>query len=255
MALDRAVRHSQSESVYDEGHVLPDSYQVEVNEGDFDLSGFEVTRAEYIDTQIKTRLTLTASSIKFSMGCINKLPEAGYVELLVHPELKLLAVRPAVKNSKNAIKWRTLKDEEHHPKPIGAKAFAHTMFKLFGWDTNGKYCVRGERIANEAEAILMFKMSDTEVFLRETANDDDEHEKSETIHSFPTHWAKHFGDEYYRRAQIKELLEFEKSKSWSTSSEGITYDKYQLDVTSPSVLKTEIDDLIENFKKDDDDNE
>ena len=126
-----------SESVYDEDHVFPDSFQVEVTEGDFDLSGFEVTRAEYIDTQTKTRLTLTTSTIKFSMGCIKKLPDAGFIELLVHPELKLLAVRPASKNSKNAIKWRVLKEEDHFPKEISAKAFLKAFSKS-DFERNGR---------------------------------------------------------------------------------------------------------------------
>lgn len=254
-----------SESVYEEGYVFPDTFQIEVNQGDFDLSGFEVTRAEFIDTQIKTRLDLTKDTIKFSAGCLKKIPSAIYVELLVHPELKLLAVRSSTKNSKNAIKWCVFKDTEHQPKVIGGKACMPTIFKLFDWDTSCKYCIRGERISNDKESILIFRLSDTEIFYRNklvdkkdnTVNEENsERSDPETVRAFPMHWASHFGDEYYRRAQIKEILEFTKNKQWLTSSEGVPFDTESLDVTAPSILETEIDSLMENFKKaDDDENE
>ena len=256
-----------SDSVYEDGYVFPETYQIEVDEGEFDLSGFEVTRTEYIDTLTKTRLALTTENIKFSTGCLKKLPNVMYVEMLVHPTLKLLAVRPTTKTSKNAIKWCVFKETEHQPTVVGAKAYMNTLFDLFDWDTSCKYCVRGERVANGTDTLLIFKLSDTEMFYREkpengadnanAINDADSRHKNrpQTVHAFPMHWVSHFGDEYYRRAQIEEILEFTKNKVWKASSEGVPFETEPLDVTSSSVLKTEIDGLIDTFEKEDDTDE
>jgi hypothetical protein len=70
-----------SDSVYEEGYVFPETYQIEVDEGELDLSGFEVTRTEYIDTLTKTRLALTTENIKFSTGCLKKLPNVSCLEV------------------------------------------------------------------------------------------------------------------------------------------------------------------------------
>jgi V/A-type H+-transporting ATPase subunit I len=50
---------------------------------------------------------------------------------------------------------------------LGAKAYMNTLFNLFDWDTSCKYCVRGERVANGTDTLLVFKLSDTEMFYKE----------------------------------------------------------------------------------------
>lgn len=249
-----------SASVYEDGHVFSDEHRINVNAGDFDLRGFQVARAELFNTREKTSISFTTSNIKFSAGCLKKLPKVIYVEMLIHPELKLLAVRPAAKNSKNAIKWCVLKETDHQPKSIGGKAFLPRLFELLDWDIKCKYSVRGERLSNEAgtEAVILFKMTDTEVFYRENPPESDDvvsPVSSKTIRAFPLHWTASFGDEYYRQAQIRELLNFTNNKTWNTSSEGIPYITEELDVTAPSVLEAEIGTMIENIEKADDNHE
>lgn len=134
------------------------------------------------------------------------------------------------------------------------------IYELLEWDTNCKYSVRGERLSNEAgtEAVILFKMTDTEVFYRDKPPESDDTASSvssKTIRAFPLHWTASFGDEYYRQAQIRELLNFTNNKTWNTSSEGIPYITEELDVTSPSVLEAEIGSMIENIEKADDNHE
>ena len=105
---------------------------------------------------------------------------------------------------------------------------------------------------------ILFKMTDTEVFYRDKPPEGDDTVSpvsSKTIRAFPLHWTASFGDEYYRQAQIKELLNFTNNKTWNTSSEGIPYITEELDVTSSSVLEAEIDSMIENIEKADDNHE
>lgn len=247
-----------SVSVYKGSHVFSDNFQIEANKGEFDLRGFEVARAEFFNTRTKTKLSFTTSNFSFSMGCLRKLPNITYVELLIHPEFKLLAVRPSAKNSKNAIKWCVLKETDHQPRSIGGKAFLPMIFDLFDWDTDCKYSVRGERISNGMESFILFKMTDTEIFyLDKSSKNNDKTEycnKPEAIHAFPLNWTAHFGDEYYRRAQIREMLDFN-NKLWNTTSEGVPYMTEDLDVTDPSVIKAEIVNMIDNFEKSGDNDE
>ena len=79
--------------------------------------------------------------------------------------------------------------------------------------------------------------------------------RTKSIHAFPLHWTASFGEEYYRQAQIRELLNFTNNKTWDTTSKGIPYVTEKLDVTAPSVLETEIGNIIENIEKADDNHE
>lgn len=245
-----------SASVYEKGHIFPNDFQIEVNIGDFDFRDFEVARAEFFNTKTSTKLSFTTSKFKFSIGCLKKLPNITHVELLIHPQFKLFAVRPSTKNSKNAVKWCMLKETDHQTRPIGGKAFLPMIFDLFCWDTACKYSVRGERISNDTESILLFKMTDTEVFYPDKLTEsNDDTTNSKTIHAFPLHWTAHFGDEYYRKAQIREMLDFKNNKIWNTASEGVPYMTEQLNVTNQSILKSEIANMTKNIEKADDKDE
>lgn len=247
------------ESVYEEGHEFTDDFLVTAEPGEFDLRGFEVARSEYFDVQMKTSLTFTYEDMRFSSECLKKLPKTVYIEILIHPRLNLLVVRPAQKNSKCAIKWCVLKELDHQPKIISAKAVLPTIYEMFDWDTDCKYSVRGSRKSNGNETIMYFKMDETEMFYQNKSNNTNDKpqtsKKAETIHGYPMHWASHFGDEYYRKAQIDELLAFTKNKSWNTLSEGKPYSSEELEVKQPEELEKEINDIITTIKKADDKNE
>ena len=247
------------ESVYEEGYVYPEEFQVRVDPGDFDLTGFEVARTQYFDIQMKTMLSFTESNIRFSAECLKKLPDTTHIELLIHPIHKLLVVRPSIKSSKNSLKWCVLKDITHQPTNVGGRAFLSMIFELFGWDKACKYCVRGVRKSNGLETVIVFKMDETEMYYRKKPPNNTENTTNknvvETIHAYPLHWTAHFGDEYYRKAQIDELLALTQNKAWNTRSEGIPYNTDKLNVTSLSQLEMEIDNIIENVKKEVNDNE
>ena len=249
-----------SESVYEEGHIFSYDFQIHTTPGEFDFSGFEVARTQYFDIQVKTQLSFTTSRIKFSAECIKKFPDVTYIELLIHPIYKLLVARPSDKRSKNAIKWCTLKDISHQPTNVSGKAFLNTFFELLGWNKECKYCVRGVRKTNTNERIIVFNLNDTEMFYVDKSKKNNENstidnDASKSIRAYPLHWIAHFGDEYYRKAQIDEILELTKNNVWKTDIGGIPYKKNKLNVTSQTALATGIDNIIENMKKEDEDDE
>ena len=99
-------------------------------------------------------------------------------------------------------------------------------------------------------------MTDTEVFYRDKSQVNDKNvSKAKTIRAFPVQWTANFGDEYYRKAQIREMLDLANNKTWNTTVDGIPYVTEKLDVTNPSVLEAEIGNIIENIEKADENDE
>lgn len=237
-----------SSSVYEENHSFWNDFEVEAEAGEFDLSGFEIARSQFFDVQSKMGISFSINNMKFSSECIKKMPGVIYVELLVHPELNLLVIRPSDKKNRCAVKWNVLKDIYHYPKAINGKAFLPTIFELFNWDKRCKYSVRGIRKTNGTETILIFSMDETEMFYTsEIAESGDS--KSSIISASPIEWNDTFGDEYYRHAQIEEILEIEKRRLWATQSEGKKYSTDDIEVTPMSEIKETIDNLITEIKQ------
>ena len=158
--------HKASESVYDPQLRLPDEPQnIVVDEGSFDLRGYEIARSQFITSQNQLTCTMGIQELKFGIHGIRKMDNVEYVELLIHPTEKALAVRKSTKANKYAIWWAQPKDGVIVPRKIAATSFMKTIFEMLGWRDDCRYRVRGVRKQDENETVLVFDLQDTEVFL------------------------------------------------------------------------------------------
>ena len=74
------------------------------------------------------------------------------------------------------------------------------------------------------------------------------------ILGFPGDWADRFGTDYYRQAQILELAQFDTQGTWNAAKEGEPINTGEvLNVTSPAALGEQIEQLISQMKRKDDD--
>ena len=60
------------------------TYQLEVEEGDFDLRGFEITRSEFFNSHRTPAVSFYDRKIKFNATCVHRFDDRNYVELLVN---------------------------------------------------------------------------------------------------------------------------------------------------------------------------
>lgn len=244
------------ESVYDGVIDLPkEETQVEAKSGDFDLRGFEIARSQFFNTPLKVNATFTMREVVFGMESIRKLGICEYVELLIHPIKKTLAVRPSQKDNRNAIKWLRVAPEGTVARKISGSAFLQTFFAMFGWRTDSKIRVIGVRKQNGTESVLLFDMTETEVFIPNNATETDEEKAvpivstTKTVCAYPMEWADNFGTDYYRRAQQIEMEYYSKHGTWDIDMTGKPYTDSELNITSGTVIKENIDQIIAEMRK------
>lgn len=258
-----------SRSICDEeDNTLENRIEINTQPGDFDLRGYEIARSQFFDTALKTCITFSIEEMKFGTECIRKMKNVSTVELLLHPDKQLLAVRPATNSNRNAIKWNVLKDITYQPRIISGSAFLKTIYEIFGWKTNCKYRVRGIRKQNTDESVYIFDMRETEVFIPTSQVTSDINEESvdiskdkivldikpimttqKTVCAYPAEWATNFGSDYYRFAQAQELRAFSETGEWKTQSEGQVFNESPLNVTSSEEIKMYIDQIIEEMRR------
>ena len=82
---------------------VPDSYEAE--EGDFDLRGFEIASLDLFDPRFSPHMKIADGAMRFSQECIKRIKTDHYVEILIHPREKKIAVRRADKENRNAVDW------------------------------------------------------------------------------------------------------------------------------------------------------
>jgi site-specific DNA recombinase len=236
-----------------------ENIELEANTGDFDLRKFEVARSQFFDIIHKICVTFSNSSILFNTDCVRKFDKVLYVEMLINPMNKLLAVRPCDKDCRNAIKWAKITQNGYYSRSISATAYIKTLYKLLGWNTSYKYRIRGLKKEKGNEPLLIFDLSETEVFISQENEKNDLEPISENVKlftagpkkdimAFPYSWADSFGNNYYRQAQINELLILN-AKEWKINMEGIAYNSEELNTTTVEELQNGIETLKANMKQ------
>ena len=166
-------------------------------------------------------VSFSYKQISFNKDAIRKFPNIKFVELLIHPSSKLLAIRPCSSETKNKVQWSRLKDGQLIPKPISGAAFLPTLYEIFKWDKKCKYRILGVAHQKGNENVLIFNMDDTEIRIPTSTNDvsapnnnmPDTISDSKSVLAYPADWMNSFGNNYYTQSQAPELTEFTADKN------------------------------------------
>ncbi|MBP3731475.1 MAG: recombinase family protein, partial [Mailhella sp.] len=172
-------------------------------EGDPDFRGFEVARSQFFETLSRISVTFSSSHLKFSAACMSKLTSSENVELLIHPFRKLMAVRLCSGDSRHKVQWSRMRNGTRIPKVISGKAFLNAFYEIMQWNPEFKYRISGIRRTKGDKAILVFNLSEPEVYMPDQSffTDSGSHPvvpaAPNTVLAYPTPWANTFGTEYY----------------------------------------------------------
>ena len=226
---------------------------IEVNGGEFDLRGFELAHVQFFETANRISVTFTPDGLTFSKLCIRKLQSTLYVDILIQPERKLLAVRQGKKDNKYSYQWARTLNGEIHKKAIPGTSFMPMLYELLNWDTNNKYRAIGYRKQKDNETFLLFDLTNTEIIIpNQSLELDTDSELSplktsnkKGILAFPPEWAEGFGDEYY--SSIKNDI-INTNDEWHTNNPGTPFETNELNVTSPEKIRDNIDEILQEMR-------
>lgn len=234
--------------------------------GDPDFRGYEIARSEFFNSVSKTSVTISREGMKFGMDALKKLDNVPYVELLIHPRMRQLAVRPSKKEVRTSIKWLTAADVKFHPKIITGAAFLSTLFELFGWKAEYRYRITGVRRQKGSEMILLFNLYETEVLIpaekiRQFCEDNNLPELEFTpvnmsgyrgkIVAYPLPWAESFGSEFYQYAQNSISSGIDIGGLWNVTTQGNSYYGNEPQPRPKEHIEKNIRQLLEELRKGD----
>jgi len=232
-----------------------------VEEGDFDLRGFEITRTELFDTIRKPFVIFSNGKIIFSTDCIKRFKEKNYVEILINPIEKKFAIRPTDKSNLNGVLISKVSNGKYSPKTISAAAFYDTLFVLFGWNTSYKYRTLGVMIEEGNEIACIFDIGDTEAFFKSYVLQ--KHESTEEyisdirpltpsgkhIRAIPEKWVDTFGNSFYKHEHPLSDPSLQTKNEWELRMNGQFFEiGKRLNVTGYEELKEYITEQLGDIK-------
>lgn len=267
-AFRAADYRSASDSVYGGEHIFSvDELRIEAKSGDFDMRGFEIAREQFFDTAEKICITFSTDYIVFSTKCIRRFDKAQYIEMLIHPSKQLLVARACTKETRHAIRWANQNDGQYYARSISCAAYIKTLYELFEWKGSCKYRIRGIFKQKDEEAVVVFDMRETEIFIPQNALETDLETQTELdllngevepfttgpkkdIMAYPDTWANNFGNNFYRHAQARELMAFDSHGTWNVHEQGQPFsDVPPLNITSAEVVGVQIKQMICNMQR------
>ena len=234
------------------------SAPVEVQSGDFDLRGYEIARSQFFDSTDRITVTFSQGDIRFSCPAVRKL-ESTLVELLMHPQKQILAVRTAGKECRNAMQWSKKKSGISFPRGISGTAFLSTLYSLLGWKDDCRYRITGIKRGKGNDAILLFNLTEPEIFIpNDTVSSLPESDTSvkpftdsnrRNVRAYPPDWADTFGSNYYSHAQAQELAGFGKGMDPDISHASVIYKDSDIQVTSKDDIERNIEQIMSDMKE------
>lgn len=252
-----------SKSVYASPEEEPcpeEEIHFEVEAGDFDLRGFEVARGEFFDNPRKPHAIIYHKFMKFSTACIRKFGNRNYIEILINPISRKLAIRPTTKENRNSVMAAKPEGGIMYPRVIPTAAFSETMFNLLGWNIENKYRILGTLYEQDGEIAYIFDTVDSEAYFKPNVLSGSSSEGGEDdvqplmpsgkrIRAIPESWTSSFGKQFY--AQEKSVIELQRQSEadWMLRLEGQLFETgSKLNVTGFDVLKSFITQELQDIE-------
>ncbi len=225
--------------------------QIKFSAGDFDMRGFEVTRSEFFDTFRKPSVSFSNKKLKFSTEIVRKFGEKNYIEILIHPIEKKLAIRTTTADNRHGVHCSKLSMKQYVPKEISSAAFNDTLFEIFSWNTDYRYKIVGSMYEKDNELVYIFNAENSEAFLNPTALERAVPDEQSTIskpltsgrriRAIPQEWTTSFGKDYYSHELTIDALQAQNEQDWKLRMQGQLFETgKRINVTEFDILKNYI---------------
>lgn len=202
----------------------------------FDLTGYQVVRNQF--TQVRYEgpsITIADNRISFNLFCTKKFEDVGYVQLLLHPAERKIAIRPCRKRDTHSIRWRPDPDRPIYSKTLSCQHFGNALFAIMEWDPEYIYRVRGIWAKRGPEQIIVFNLANAvpAVLMTPDAKDSKARRRVELC---PAEWTEDFGDEFYEHILENGFYYLAPENEWRTSAASIPAPGMEL-FTAPSAVE------------------
>ncbi len=210
----------------------------------FDLSGYQVVRNQF--TQVRYEgpsITLAENRVSFNLFCMRCFESVAYIQLLLHPAERKIAIRPCRERDTHSVRWRPDPDKPVYSKTLNCQHFGNALFRIMEWDPEYIYRVRGTWAKRGAEQIIVFNLVNAiPAMLVPSENADNTARRRTEL--CPAEWTDDFGEEFYEHILENGFYYLAPDSEWRTTAASVPAPGMeQFDVPTAEQLQLTIDNL------------
>ena len=171
---------------------------------EFSYDGYQEVRAEFFAHLFEPSVTLNKETVSVNMACLRKLPDTEYVQFLVNPIERKLAVKPCSEDMKDSFRWSSGAGEKSKPKKIACKIFFAKVMELMGWDPRYRYKILGKLMRNKGDTLFVFDLNSAEAYQNKGKNS-----SASRTPLYPDDWKNQFGIPASEHQDIQQISIFD----------------------------------------------
>ena len=190
----------------------------------FDLGGYQVVRGHFLMARPECPcITVTPDKISFNVFCMRKFAGVSYVQLLLHPTERKLAIRPCGPKDTHHIKWRVDPEKPFIPKTISCPHFGNALYQIMNWNPDYIYHIRGSWAARARDEIIVFSLSNAvpSAYLETVSEEEIEESRKRRVELCPKEWSETFGEEFYAYALDNSFYFLAPKTDWKADTKPI----------------------------------
>ncbi len=154
----------------------------------FNYDGYQVVRGEFFAHTYEPTFIFHRNQVFVNAACLKKFPETDYIQILVNPEKKQLAVLPCGESDKDSFKW-SAGSSKRSPRHISCPIFSAKVRALMDWTPDFKYKLLGKMLDAGNQSVFVFDLKTPEIYVPK----DDEGKVMSRKATYPLEWQNQFG--------------------------------------------------------------
>ena len=125
----------------------------------FDLDGYQVVRGQFMQIRYEgPSISINKERISFNRFCMQRFEDVAYVQLLLHPTERRIAIRPCGSNDAHSIRWRPDPEKPLYSKTLNCQHFGNALYSIMTWNPDYAYKIRGTWARRGKEQIIVFNL-------------------------------------------------------------------------------------------------
>ncbi len=211
----------------------------------FDFQGYQVVRGQFMQVRFEGPcVTISQEHIIFNKFCVLKFDSTAYIQLLLHPAERKIAIRKCERNDTHSIKWRPDSEKPIYCKTLSCQHFGKALFGIMGWNPDYVYRIRGTWACHGDEQIIVYNLTNATPTVAVPAENSETGHAKRRVKLCPEEWDDDFGEEFYEHMQENGFYYIAPKREWHSQAKSILAPGVgQYAVTDPARLQMSIESL------------
>ena len=187
----------------------------------FNLSGYQVVRSQFMQVRYEgPSITISGEKITFNTFCMKKFEAVGYIQLLLHPTERKIAIRPCGERDTHSIRWRPDAEKPIYQKSLTCQHFGNALYSIMEWNPDYMYRIRGTWAMRGREQIIVFNLANAVPAVLMTPDGETSPAKRR-VELCPEEWTEDFGDEFYEHRLENDFYYIAPNSEWQAQADSI----------------------------------